>query len=114
VVDIRYQCSVKTVCIPEKAGYYAFYILFVTMALIQSIGMIWKLHLNYMVGIPDIGAVNLLDVMPRLRVSQTFKPGATDMELESTAMLKQRQHPIILQLRASPTQAEPLSTIELR
>jgi uncharacterized membrane protein len=45
--------------ITEKAGYHAFCILLVTMALLQSIGMIWRLNFNFKAVIPDLFIVGI-------------------------------------------------------
>jgi len=49
----------RSVRINEKAGYHAFCILLVTMALLQLIGMIWRLNFNFKAVIPDLFIVGV-------------------------------------------------------
>jgi uncharacterized membrane protein len=45
--------------VDEKAGYHAFCILLLTMALLQAIGMIWRLNFNFKAVIPDLFIVGI-------------------------------------------------------
>ena len=49
----------RSVRVNEKAGYHAFWILIVTMALVQSIAMFWRLDLSYKSVSPDIFIVGM-------------------------------------------------------
>ncbi len=49
----------RSVRINEKAGYHAFCILLVTMALLQLIGMVWRLNFNFKAVIPDLFIVGV-------------------------------------------------------
>ncbi len=50
----------RSVRVNEKAGYHAFWILLVTMALVQSIAMFGRLDLSYKSVSPDIFIVGML------------------------------------------------------
>jgi uncharacterized membrane protein len=50
----------RSVRVNEKAGYHAFWILLVTMALVQSIAMFGRLNLSYKSVSPDIFFVGML------------------------------------------------------
>ena len=50
----------RSVRVNEKAGYHAFWILIVTMALVQSIAMFGRLDLSYKSVSPDIFIVGML------------------------------------------------------
>jgi len=50
----------RSVRVNEKAGYHAFWILIVTMALVQSIAMFGRLDLSYKSISPDIFIVGML------------------------------------------------------
>ncbi len=50
----------RSVRVNEKAGYHAFWILLVTMALVQSIAMFGRLDLSYKSVSPDIFFVGML------------------------------------------------------
>ena len=50
----------RSVRVNEKAGYHAFWILIVTMALVQSIAMFGRLDLSYKSVSPDIFLVGML------------------------------------------------------
>ena len=50
----------RSVRVNEKAGYHAFWILLVTMALVQSIAMFGRLDLSYKSVSPDIFTVGML------------------------------------------------------
>ncbi len=50
----------RSVRVDEKAGYHAFWILLVTMALVQSIAMFGRLNLSYKSVSPDIFFVGML------------------------------------------------------
>ena len=49
----------RSVRVNEKAGYHAFWILFVTMAFVQGIAMFWRLDLSYKSVSPDIFFVGM-------------------------------------------------------
>ena len=49
----------RSVRVNEKAGYHAFVILLLTMALLQAIGMIWRLNFNFKAVIPDLFIVGI-------------------------------------------------------
>ena len=49
----------RSVRVKEKAGYHAFWILFVTMAFVQGVAMFWRLDLNYKSVSPDIGMIGM-------------------------------------------------------
>ena len=49
----------RSVRVNEKAGYHAFWILLVTLALVQSIAMFWRLDLSYKSVSPDIFIVGM-------------------------------------------------------
>jgi len=49
----------RSVRVDEKAGYHAFWILLVTMGLLQAAGMIWRLDLNFKDVVPDLFIVGM-------------------------------------------------------
>ena len=49
----------RSVRVNEKAGYHAFCILLATMALLQLIGMAWRLNFNFKAVIPDLFIVGV-------------------------------------------------------
>jgi uncharacterized membrane protein len=53
----------RSVRVNETAGYHAFWILLVTLALVQSIDMFWRLNLSYKSVSPDIFIVGMLIII---------------------------------------------------
>ncbi|MEA2004294.1 MAG: DUF2178 domain-containing protein [archaeon] len=49
----------RSVRVNEKAGYHAFWILLLTMGLLQTAGIIWRLDLNFKDVIPNLFVVGI-------------------------------------------------------